>query len=169
MLRGSFCNTNPAESVFLCKSNLCSALGHFESRFAGWQGACERSRIQPAASVVSLPSQEDPVLLQKEAGACPPQAVNVARLAGCDFDNKLGINDIQQNDKLIICCIVSVLHLRRAHPLLCPITAGNCLLFAANICFPHQPWGCFAEASGGALQDALEILGGGRFGHTHGC
>lgn len=135
-------------------------LGHFESRFAGWQGPCERSSVQPAASVVSLPSQEDPVLLQKGAGPCPLQAVNVARLVGCDFDNKLGVNDIQQNDKLISCCILFVPCLGPVHPLLFLITAGNCLLFETNVCFPCQPRGCFAEASGVALQNVLEILGG---------
>lgn len=97
--------------------------------------------------------RQDPVLLQKEAGTCLLQVVNTARLAGCDFDNKLGVNDDQQNDKLISCSIIPVLHLGLACPLLCLMTAGNCLIFAANVCFPCQPlfcrgqWCCSARCS----------------------
>ena len=115
----------------------------------------QRSRIQPAASVVSLPSQQDPVLLQKGAGACPPQAVKVARLAGCDFDNKLGINDIQQNDKLhyLLYRFCTPLGMGTSSSLpdncreLPPLCSEHLLSSPALGVFCRGQWCCFARCS----------------------
>lgn len=66
------------------------------------------------------------------------------------MDNKLGVNDVQQHDELISCCIISVLCLGLAHPLLFLMAAGSSLLFAPTPAFP--------ASLGGVLQRLVVLL-----------